>query len=170
MGNISGIPAFNPNIQPKNSETSPKELMQEAVALIRDIMDTSETLATHGALINRNQPKQIKTDISVQNTPTRRGEYIPLAEAIAGVQKSEDDDDLKLRKKHKSLKKKLQSLLAQLEDIDLESLPPEDKQTVQQFLKNAKTILNMQRELEMLETKEEQYKSIIEKHKRNNPQ
>lgn len=168
MVNVSGVPGFNPNIQPNKNNSSAKELMQEAVALIRDILDTTDEGATRGGLMrNMGQVKRNTTESTFQNAPTRRGEYIPLAEAVAGVQKSEDDDDLRLKKKNKNLSKKLKTLLEQLEDIDIEALPPQEKETVKQFLKNAKTILNMQRELELLEAKEELLQKTIDQHKRN---
>jgi len=168
MVNVSGVPGFNPNIQPQQNSVSPKEIMQQAVALMRDMMDTSNEAATRGALMRSggNQGSKQTSQTSAKQE-ARRGEYIPTAEAAAGTEaQSEMDDDLKIRKKNQNLRKKLETLLAQLEDADLQGLTPEEQETVKQFVKNAKTILTMQRELTFLEEKEHKLQTILDNQKK----
>lgn len=170
MANVSGVPAFNPNPQQRSTSVSTKELMESAVSIMRNMMDTSDEAATRGALMRSAKPRDAKigNQADFENVPTRRSEYIPLAtEAMAGAAgASEQDEEFKLTKKNKELRQKLETLLSQLEDADLQTLSPEEKETVKQFIKNAKTILTMQRELSYLEQKEQKLQEIVDKQKK----
>ena len=170
MANVSGVPGFNPNPQQSASTANAKELMESAVSLIRGMIDTSDEGATRGALMRsgKNRDGKIGNQAAFENVPTKRGDYIPLAaEAMAGAtEASEQEEDLRLKKKNKELRQKLETLLSQLEDADLQGLTPQEQETVKQFIKNAKTIVTMQRELSYLDQKEQKLQEIVDKQKK----
>ncbi len=170
--NISGAGAAA-NASGANTNSSNMKLMdalQSVQDLMAELMNTSDEGAFHAG--------SSKTDIgkpqaSIQGgqtaAETGKTSFIAHAEdtagALAAAQNDEVDQLKKQKRKEKAFKEKLNLLMKMVDDMDLSELDPEDKDIIEQFIKNAKTINTLQGELKFLEDKEIYYKGIIEKKK-----
>jgi hypothetical protein len=170
--NISGASAAA-NASGANTNSSSMKLMdtlQSVQDLMADLMNTSDEGAFHAGSSKTDIGKP-QADIQGGQTAAETGKpsFIAHAEdtaaALAASQNDEVDQLKKQKRKEKAFKEKLNLLMKMVDDMDLSELDPEDKDIIEQFIKNAQTINTLQGELKFLEDKEIYYKSIIEKKK-----
>lgn len=144
--------------------------MQSVQDLMVDLMDSSDEVAFHAG--------SAKTDLGKQEGRIQGGKttaqaakpefftHIDETAAALAASQNEDIDQVKKKKrKEKAFKEKLNLLMQMVENMDLSELAPEDREVIEEFIRNAKTISTLQRDLKFLDDKEIYYQGIVDKQK-----
>jgi hypothetical protein len=169
--NVSGAGAqvppggINPNMNMQLMDT-----MQSVQDLMAELMNTSDEGAFHaGSSKTDLQNAQAGIEGSNVASLTAKPEFLTHAEeataAFAANESNELDEIKKRKRKEKAFKEKLNLLMEMVEGMDLSEIEPEDKATIEEFIKNAQTISTLQSELKFLEDKEIYYQGIIKQNK-----
>ena len=155
-------------IKPQQTESAniihdPESSIKGALDAMKDAMNVFDN-ESQG--VSKNQIKGSKVEQHVADTKSNVAKGSLFAEAIVGVQKS-DDLDLKKKKKKTPWEAQLDKL-AELEGaLDLNEVPKEEQGIIQQFFDNMSKIRTLRRRLKQVKEEKEALKRIIEAEKRN---
>lgn len=164
-GSIQGAAA---NIPPQQAaaNTNLSQMLQEGFQALQDLMDTSDELSTlAGGMKNvkegpANDGQSIQQQLAQEaGKPTA---YIPGAEAAAAKMTTEEIEKKKKLKETK-LKEKLATLLKFAESLELQSLAPEERESIEEFIQISTSIQNTQAKLQQLDQQQIYYEGLLEK-------
>ncbi len=159
----AGATQHTPNVQQaQQAQRQLNELLADFKNnLANDLKDLTEELA--GRVVVKQTKKDIDT-LKESLAHVTDGKEIPaeLAGEIAGIIQQQDDIQKK-RKKRKDFEDKLEEFATLTEQIDLKKLSDKEKNVLEKFKKNIRTMKQLSRELKLLEKEEDELSEFIKK-------
>jgi hypothetical protein len=172
-------PAFNP-IQSQtasvnqdsqvNQSNKNVQNMEESLSMLKaDLTELSDESVNFASAMKTDSGKESgKAEAANQNIKKNEGSE-RLDQAAAAVMTDDVDEDKKLRKKKEKAKKfeeKLAMVGAYIQDIDLESLPADVREVLEEFQQNLDRIKQQKGKLKQLEAQLEHFANLIEQEKK----
>jgi len=163
-GAVQGALPGNQPIQAAAQQTA-TQVVQEGFTALQDLINTTDELSTLAGAMKNVKEGAAKEGQESSQLLTQQAGRPDFSSAAASAAASEELDKLEKKKKlkEKKLKEKLAMLLKFAESLDLNSLEPEEREAMEEFMQLAKSIQHTETKLKRLDQQQLFYEDLVEK-------